>query len=196
MFIRQCIAILIFICITPGKWMDTPRFAMAAERYTIPQHPCLFPFVCVGICSEQQHTCTYCVSIHAPRSDSDRSSRRELIELHTDVYVPYNLSHVAHHVHHTPSAAARERWALRLLLLLAPVSRGAPPETCAPPWPGSPISSRWGGWERRQVQRTHASLLHGRAMLESSCSLDVHLNVCASKLCVCVCACACACACV
>ena len=37
-----------------------------------------------------------------------------------------------------------------------------------------------------EASAAHASLLHGRAMLESSCSLDVHLNVCASKLCVCV----------
>ena len=47
-----------------------------------------------------------------------------------------------------------------------------------------------------EASAAHASLLHGRAMLESSCSLDVHLNVCASKLCVCVRVCVCVCVCV
>ena len=99
-------------------------------------------------------TCIYglCRILHAPSIGQERPSGSALASiLLIDLRncMRSQLSHGTHHVQHA-HCAARETPAP---VHLVPISRGALLGTCAPQWPGSPTRPRWGGGEKRRVQR-------------------------------------------
>ena len=123
------------------------------------------------------------------------------------------LSHGTHHVQHA-HCAARETPAP---VHLVPISRGAQLGTCVPQWPGSPTRPRWGGGEKRRVQRmprpacamlgsVHwncnwmCPLVHVCVCVSVHVGVSVHVCVCLYMwvclyMCVCVCTCGCVCTC-